>query len=122
MAIPVIRISLAVLALLASAQSASAIERIATVTKSCAAIQRILVQNGAAILRYPARSGSGVTLYDRYVGYSRFCGSGEIGKWASVPSKSGQCRVIACERWEPEDELFPFSRKRHAFRLRIRLD
>lgn len=105
-----------------TALPAAAIERINTPSKSCAAIQNTLVRDGAAILRYPGRFNTSITLYDRYVADSRFCQSDEIGEWASVPSRDGPCRVIACERWEPEDNLFGIQRVRPVIRLRLKLN
>jgi hypothetical protein len=99
---------------------AQAAPRVQTMNKSCASIQSTLVTNGAAILRYPSKRNPSLTLYDRYVGDSRFCQSNEIGKWASVPAKdTGTCRVIACERYEPSD-LFPFERRDRLY-LRLRI-
>lgn len=87
---------------------ANAIERVNTNRTTCAAIQSILVGDGAAVLRYDSKRKPGITLYDRYVGDSRFCASNEIGKWASVPAKdTATCRVIACEKFDPRD-FFPF--------------
>ncbi len=97
---------------------ANAIERVNTSRLSCASVQTKLIQNGAAILRYPSKRNPSLTLYDRYIGDSRYCPSNEIGKWASVPAKDTRsCRVIACERYEPSD-LFPFKRRNGVF-LRI---
>ena len=99
---------------------ASAIERVNTNKFSCAMVQTKLIQNGAAILRYPSKRNPSLTLYDRYVGDSRYCPLDEIGKWASVPAKDTRsCRVIACERYEPND-LFPFIRRNGVF-LRIQI-
>jgi hypothetical protein len=107
-------------AVLLAALPAQAAPRVQTMNKSCASIQSTLIQNGAAILRYPSKRKPGLTLYDRYVGDSRYCPSNEIGKWASVPARdTGTCRVIACERYEPSD-LFPFERRFRPF-LRIRV-
>jgi hypothetical protein len=95
-------------ALLLAALPAQAAPRVATMNKSCNSIQNALIQNGAAILRYPSKRNPSLTIYDRYVGDSRFCAKGEIGKWASVPAKDTKnCRVIACERFDPDD-FFPF--------------
>ena len=94
---------------------ASAIERVNTNKLSCAKVQTKLIQNGASILRYPSKRNPSLTLYDRFVGDSRYCPLDEIGKWASVPAKDTRsCRVIACERYEPSD-LFPFKRRNGLF-------
>ncbi len=91
-------------ALLLVALPVQAAPRVQTITKSCVSIQTTLIENGAAILRYPAKRNPSLTLYDRYVGDSRFCQSNEIGKWASVPAKDTRsCRVIACQKFQPDD-------------------
>ncbi len=108
-------VSLAIL-LGSFALPAQAIERVNTNKLSCAKVQTKLVQNGAAILRYPSKRNPSLTLYDRYVGDSGYCASNEIGKWASVPAKDTlSCRVIACEKYKP---VFPFKRRNGVF-LRI---
>jgi hypothetical protein len=113
-------VSLAAFLLGAFSLPASAIERVNTNKISCAKVQTKLIQNGAAILRYPSKRNPSLTLYDRYVGDSRYCQSNEIGKWASVPAKDTRsCRVIACEKYEPSD-LFPFKRRSGVY-LRIRI-
>ena len=88
------------------ASPATAIERVQTKSATCASVQTKLIQNGAAILRYPsARTGN--MLFDKYVGDSRQCQSNEIGKWASVPTRdTNSCRVIACSNASMEDPLF----------------
>jgi hypothetical protein len=96
---------------------AHAIDRINTSKASCATIQNTLLDDGAAILRYPSKRNPSLTLYDRYVGDSRYCPLDEIGKWTSVPTKDTRsCRVIACERYDPQ--FFPFKRRNGVF-LRI---
>lgn len=102
------------------AAPAKAATRVETMNNSCASVQRTLIQNGAAILRYPSKRNPSLTLYDRYVGDSRFCASNERGVWVSVPAKDTQsCRVIACELHEP-DAFFPFNRNDGLY-LRLRL-
>jgi hypothetical protein len=87
--------------------SVMAAERINTNKTNCAAIQSVLVDDGAAILRYPSNRVGGLVLYDRYVGNSRYCGAGKIGVWANVPAKDdNRCRVIACQAFD-RDDLFP---------------
>ena len=98
---------------------AQAIERFNTNKLSCTKVQTKLIQNGAAILRYPSQRNPSLTLYDRYVGDSRYCPIEEIGKWASVPAKDTRsCRVIACEKYVPQ--FFPLKRRNGVF-LRIRI-
>jgi hypothetical protein len=111
-------VSLAAFLLGAFSLPASAIERVNTNKLSCVKVQTKLIQNGAAILRYPSKRNPSLTLYDRYVGDSRYCPLDEIGKWTSVPAKDTRsCRVIACEKYQPSD-LFPFKHRSGVY-LRI---
>jgi hypothetical protein len=50
--------------------------------------------NGSVILRW--RSRSGASLYGRYVSDRRFCKSGEIITFASVPAVDKSCNVKKC--------------------------
>ena len=84
---------IAVLAMPAS--DALAISRYDTAGMSCAVVQSHLAQEGAAILRYPSRSG-GPTLYDRYVRDASGCGGYEQAVQTSVPTRDGSCAVKVC--------------------------
>jgi hypothetical protein len=111
-----------VCAVICAAGSLQAAERINTTRTTCAAIQSALIAEGAAILRYPSKRVGGLVLYDRYVGDSRLCGAGKIGIWSSVPAKDAKrCRVIACERFDPEDPLFFKGKPGFAFKPWLRL-
>jgi hypothetical protein len=111
--------ALAFMMLGATVLDAGAIERINTLKSSCGSIQRTLITEGAAVLRQPSKRKPGLTIYDRYVGDSRFCNASEIGKWASVPAKDdARCTVIACVSYEPDD-LFPLTHWNHPW-LRLR--
>jgi hypothetical protein len=93
--------------LLASSVTAFAIERVNTERFPCAVIQRILIEDGAAILRHT--SPRGVPLHDRYVSDSRICEHRKVGEWARVPTRDRpRCLVIACKPYEPDD-FFPHS-------------
>jgi hypothetical protein len=86
----------------ACALPALAVTRIDSHRTSCQAIQNTLIREGAAILRY--QSPRGLPFHDRYVGDSTLCPTGEASAYASVPSRDGDCRVIACERYDPRDD------------------
>ena len=111
-------ITLAIGALAATTGLAQAESRINIAGKSCASVQQTLINQGAAILRYPSKR-TGATLYDRYVGDSRYCQSDEVGKWASVPTRDGQCTVIACKHFDPSDA--PFGNRAFWIRPRLQL-
>ena len=61
---------------------------------SCANVQAAVQGNGSVILRW--RSRSGMPLYGRYVSDRRFCRSGEIITFASVPAADRSCSVKKC--------------------------
>lgn len=61
---------------------------------SCANVQAAVQGNGSVILRW--RSRSGASLYGRYVSDRRFCKSGEIITFASVPAVDKSCNVKKC--------------------------
>lgn len=66
-----------------------------TITRmSCAKVQAAVQANGSVILRW--RSRSGAPLYGRYVSDRRFCWSGEIVTFASVPAADKSCTVKQC--------------------------
>ncbi|MEW9806730.1 hypothetical protein [Mesorhizobium marinum] len=73
----------------------AAADREYTITKmSCSAVQSAVNSNGTVILRW--RSKSGMPLYGRYVSDRRFCRSGEIISFASVPAADKSCNVKKC--------------------------
>lgn len=61
---------------------------------SCANVQAAVNGNGSVILRW--RSRSGASLYGRYVSDRRFCWSGEIITFSSVPAADKSCNVKKC--------------------------
>ena len=74
-----------------------------TITKmSCANVQAAVRGNGSVILRW--RSRNGAPLYDRYVSDRRFCRSGEIITFASVPAADKSCNVKKCV-WKIHDRF-----------------
>ncbi len=75
---------------------ALAISRYNSNGMSCAAVQNTIRREGAAIFRYPGRSGA--TLYDRYVADERYCAGGEYAKSGTIPTRdSRNCPVRHCE-------------------------
>ena len=98
----------AALPLLAMSSPASAISRVQTTGKTCAAIGQILSREGAAILRYPSKRTPGITLYDRYVANANSCLQGEITQRATVPTRdTNSCAVLKCYRPDyGNDEIF----------------
>jgi hypothetical protein len=60
----------------------------------CTAVQSAVNSRGSVILRW--RSRSGMPLYGRYVSDRRFCRSGEIISFASVPAADKSCNVKKC--------------------------
>lgn len=86
-----------------SASPTFAISRYNSTGMSCQSVHGIIAREGAAIFRYPGRSG--ITLYDRYVADERFCAGGEYAKSGTIPTKDNPgCSVRHCEmRPSPED-------------------
>jgi hypothetical protein len=86
---------------------AQAISRYTSTGMSCAAVQDAISREGAAILRYPGRTG--ITLYDRYVASGRLCASGEFAKASTVPTSDlNNCPVRHCERRPDPDDCHNF--------------
>ncbi len=63
---------------------------------SCAAAQAAVQANGSVILHYRGRRNPGLPLYGRYVSDRRFCASGQIVTFASVPAADRSCPVKQC--------------------------
>jgi len=61
---------------------------------SCSKAQAAIQANASVILRW--RSRSGAPLYGRYVSDRRFCWSGEIITFATVPAADKSCNVRQC--------------------------
>jgi hypothetical protein len=80
--------------LLLIAFAASADPAYTITNMSCSAVQGAVRDNGSVILRW--RSKSGASLYGRYVSDRRFCRSGEIITFASVPAADKSCNVKKC--------------------------
>lgn len=60
----------------------------------CSEVQAAIRDQGSVLLRW--RSRNGMPLYGRYVSDRRFCRSGEIISFASVPAGDRMCSVRKC--------------------------
>jgi hypothetical protein len=80
--------------LLFVAFSASADPAFTVTNMSCSKVQATVQTNGSVILRWQSRSG--MPLYGRYVSDRRFCRSGEIITFGSVPAADKSCNVKKC--------------------------
>lgn len=93
-------------ALIAVALPAHATVRVNTLSRTCDAVQSIIAQNGAAILRYNSTRRPDLPLYDRYVADVRFCVFGERTKREYVPTRDvPSCPVLSCIRPERERRI-----------------
>ncbi|WP_419912978.1 hypothetical protein [Hoeflea sp.] len=76
---------------------ALAINRYNVQTMSCAAVQRAVDRDGAAILRWQSPRNPSLPIYDRYVRNTLFCDKGQFPKRAYVPSSdTPNCPVKRC--------------------------
>jgi len=80
--------------LLFVAFAASADPSVTITNMSCSKVQAAVGANGSVILRWSSKSG--MPLYGRYVSDRRFCRSGEIITFASVPAADKSCNVKKC--------------------------
>lgn len=79
------------------ASFAASAEPAYTITNmSCAQVQTAVQASGSAILRYRSVRNPGLPLYGRYVSDRRFCASGQIITFASVPAADKSCTVRKC--------------------------
>lgn len=91
------RMILALTAGLLAVAPAHAINRYNIDRLSCAEVQDIVAAEGAAILRYTSRSGSGMTLYDRFVRHGGYCPAGQVARTEFIPTAdTSACPVNAC--------------------------
>ncbi len=81
-------------ALSLAASAASGEPTYSITNMSCSKVQATVEANGSVVLRW--RSRSGMPLYGRYVSDRRFCWSGEIITFASVPAADKSCSVKKC--------------------------
>lgn len=71
--------------------------RVNALQHSCESLQRIVEENGAAIIRYPSRNKPGLTLYDRYISSVSSCGNRQMAETMSIPAADTKaCRVRHC--------------------------
>lgn len=97
-----------------AASEASAISRYQTMRMGCDDVRGVLRHEGAAILRWQSKRTPGLPLYGRYVSDGRFCNSGEVTEFASVPTADDRaCPVRKCVQRDPLRDrrrlLFPFA-------------
>lgn len=86
------------------AGQAQAISRYQTTRMSCAEVQSVVNREGAVILRWQSRNTPGLPLYGRYVSDRRFCESGEVTDFESVPTADDPgCTVKQCIR--PDNDM-----------------
>jgi hypothetical protein len=83
--------SIVVTASLAQADPAYTITRM-----SCAKVQATVQAQGSVVLHYRSKRNPGLPLYGRYVSDRRFCASGQIISFASVPAADKSCIVRKC--------------------------
>ncbi|SCW71109.1 hypothetical protein SAMN02927900_04067 [Rhizobium mongolense subsp. loessense] len=91
------RTSLILFALMFAVEPSFAIERLNAGSTTCAAAQRIIARDGAAILRYPSETVPGMTLYKRYVRNKAQCDSDDEAAPTSVKTADEpRCRLARC--------------------------
>jgi len=103
-----VKTMLLALALTFVAADAHAISRYETLGMTCAEVQAVLRNEGAAILRYRSKR-SGMPLYGRYVYTRFFCDVSQYADWRYVPTADDpSCPVKQCEYYDLDD---PFIRR-----------
>ncbi len=100
---------LAAAVLAISVVPAHAIERYNINNWSCARAQDTIASAGAAILRYTSSSGSGMTLYDRFVANGSYCPGGQYAAIKGVPTADRKhCPLYYCKDLDYNDRpVFP---------------
>ncbi|WP_425417221.1 hypothetical protein [Oricola indica] len=110
-----IRLALAFGLSLALTAQAGAVTRIRADLNTCATVQRTIIRDGSAVVRYPSTRVANYFLYDRYESPNRQCPIGERHVAHTVPAKDNpRCIVYNCERVKPLfpfDDDFPFNRR-----------
>jgi len=93
------------------AQPAFAISRYNTTSLTCDEVRQRVINEGAAILRYPSTRVKNMTLYDRYVTRNAMCDPHEYAERAYVPTKdTNRCPVLNCQDYDPESRPFNFGK------------
>lgn len=99
------------IALSVIAGNAEAISRYTSTSMSCAEVKNTIDGDGAAIMRYQSRRGSGARLYGRFVRNGDFCSSGQRAEVSYIPSADrAQCPVYECKYYSPDDDFEIFQR------------
>ena len=84
------------------AEPAFAISRYNSTSLTCDQVRQRLVNEGAAILRYPSTRVKDMTLYDRYVTRNAMCDPHEYADRAYVPTRdTDRCPVLNCQDYDP---------------------
>ena len=79
----------------------NAISRYNASALNCQQVTARISREGAAIVRYRSKRGTGVTLFDRFVKNTRYCQSDEIAKRKSIPVAGGRlCSLKYCKTRE----------------------
>ena len=89
------------------AEPALAISRYNSTSLTCDQVRQLLVNEGAAILRYPSPRVKDMTLYDRYVTRNAMCDPHEYADRAYVPTRdTDRCPVLNCQDYDPGSRRF----------------
>jgi len=84
-------------ALVVPVSDACAIERIRPAAMSCPALQRVIENQGAVILRFSPTSRAAPTVYDRYSSGDAGCGAEAYPAATTVPTRDDpDCAVMLC--------------------------
>jgi len=87
-----------ILTALMIAGPASAISRYESLSKTCAAVQQLIASERAVILRYPAKGGASLVLYDRFVSGNGQCSVSDYAARTYVPTRDNPlCPVYNCK-------------------------
>jgi hypothetical protein len=105
------QIAVMTIAAMMLAQPALAISRYNTTTLTCDQLRQRVINEGAAILRYPSTRVANMMLYDRYVTRNALCDPHEYAERAFVPTKdTARCPVLNCQDYDPESRRFSFGK------------
>ncbi len=109
------RFAVALLAI-SSASPALAISRYNSLSLTCDAARQKVINEGAAVLRYPSTRVQGMTLYDRYVTRNEQCDAHEYAERSYVPTRDNpRCPVLNCQTYDPVDGNGIFGKPRIRF-------
>lgn len=85
-------------------EEAQAISRFTSTSMSCGAVQSVVRNQGAVILRWTSPQ-TGNPRWGRFVASSRYCDPNERAVRTSVPSAGGSCTVRRCQRCDFDRRL-----------------